>query len=629
MKISDFSARFAQLKKTGPQAIDAIQPGQRVFIGSGCGEPQHLVNSLLDRASGFADLEIVRLLSLESSLVAMMAEESHDRLFNVRSIYLGSGQTRSLRANRRFITPIPLSTVPRILREGHLPLDFALVQVTPPDAYGWMNLGISVDVTLAAAQSAVNVIAQINPRMPRVSGHGFIHIDQVNAIVEQDEALLSAYALAEYEAAESLARLAVGLVEDGATVHLGMGTASQTVARALAAKNDLGIHTEILTDDILDLSFQGVVTNKYKGINYGKIVAGSAIGTDALYDALNDNPAVEFRPSDYVNHPAVIARHHQMTSICVARTIDLTGQVQADALPQNHFSGVTGMFDFAMGAHMARGGRSIILVPALSRDGRTSRIVTALESGSVVIPRGYVSYVVSEYGVVNLFGKNMEERAMALISLAHPDHREVLFTQAKEKGLIDRRRSLKESLFGIYPQRMEETRRYADHKVVYRPTKPTDNRLIQEHFYQMDPKDVEMRFFNLRRHFYRDEMEDMSQVDYVKNLSIVAVTGEIGFERIVGLGGYFHDQGTTAEVAFSVAKNWQGKGIGSVILLKLAEAARENGIATLTAYTLPNNRGMIRLFKKLPYATTITFDGDTVVLNCQLGEPDQGSGLHV
>ena len=218
---------------------------------------------------------------------------------------------------------------------------------------------------------------------------------------------------------------------------------------------------------------------------------------------------------------------------------------------------------------------------------------------------------------------------MALISLAHPDHREVLFTQAKENGLIDRRRSLKESLFGIYPQRMEETRRYADHKVVYRPTKPTDNRLIQEHFYQMDPKDVEMRFFNLRRHFYRDEMEDMSQVDYVKNLSIVAVTGEIGFERIVGLGGYFHDQGTTAEVAFSVAKNWQGKGIGSVILLKLAEAARENGIATLTAYTLPNNRGMIRLFKKLPYATTITFDGDTVVLNCQLGEPDQGSGLHV
>ncbi len=245
-----------------------------------------------------------------------------------------------------------------------------------------------------------------------------------------------------------------------------------------------------------------------------------------------------------------------------------------------------------------------------------------------MIPRGYVSYVVSEFGVVNLFGKNMQERAMAMISLAHPDHREVLFNQAKEKGLIDRRRSLKESLFGIYPQRMEETRLYDGRKVVYRPTKPSDNRMIQEHFYQMDDKDVEMRFFNLRRHFYRDEMEDMSQVDYVKNLSIVAVTGEIGFERIVGLGGYFLEHGTTAEVAFSVAKDWQGKGIGSVILMKLAEAARENGISTLTAYTLPSNRGMIKLFKKLPYATKTAFEEDTVVLTCQFGKPNQGAGPH-
>ncbi|MDJ0811113.1 MAG: GNAT family N-acetyltransferase, partial [Desulfobacterales bacterium] len=428
-------------------------------------------------------------------------------------------------------------------------------------------------------------------------------------------------------ASEFLARLAVGLVEDGATVHLGLGTASQAVARALSAKNDLGIHTEILTDDILDLAFQGVVTNKYKGINHGKLVAGSAIGTNALYEALNDNPAVEFRPSDYVNHPAVIGRHHQMTSICVARTIDLTGQVLADALPQNHFSGVTGMLDFVMGAYMARGGRSIILVPALSRDGHSSRIITKLETGSVVIPRGYVSYVVSEFGVVNLLGKNMEERAMAIISLAHPDHREVLFNQAKEEGLIDRRRTLKESLFGIYPQRMEESRIYDGRKVVYRPAKPSDNRMIQEHFYQMDVRDVEMRFFNLRRHFYRDEMEDMSQVDYVKNLSIVAVTGEIGFERIVGLGGYFLEHGTTAELAFSVAKDWQGRGIGSVILKKLAEAARENGISTLIAYTLPNNRGMIKMFKKLPYETQTTFDGDTLVLTCQMAEPEQGAGL--
>lgn len=622
MKGTDVKTRFAQLKKSAPEALAGIRPGQRVFIGSGCGEPQHLVNTLLDRASGFSDLEIVILLSLEGSLVAMMAEESQGRIFNVRSIYLGSGQTLSLKANQRFITPIPLSAVPRIFRDGHLPLDYALIQVTPPDVYGWMNLGISVDVTLAAAQSATNVIAQVNPRMPRIPGHGFIHIDHVDAIVEQSEDLLSAYSLNDYQASEPLAHLAAGLVEDGATLHLGMGTASHTVARALAAKNDLGIHTEILAEEIMELAFKGVVTNKFKGYNNGKMVAGSAIGTTAFYDTLNDNPAVEFRPSDYVNHPAVIGRHRQMTSISIAHTVDLTGQVQADALPQNHFSGVTGMLDFVMGAHMAQGGRSIILIPALAREGGASRIITELETGSVLIPRGYVSYVVSEFGVVNLFGKNMEERTMAMISLAHPDHREVLFNQAKEKGLIDRRRSLKESLFGIYPQRMEEIRHYDGCKVVFRPTKPTDNRMIQEHFYQMDSKDLEMRFFNLRRHFFKEEMEDMSQVDYVKNLSIVAVTGEIGFERIVGLGGYFLEHGTTAEIAFSVSKNWQAKGIGSIILLKLAEAARENGITTLIAYTLPNNRGMIKLFKRLPYKTKAAFEDSTVVLTCNF-EPQE------
>ena len=223
--------RFAQLKKTGADAIAGIRPGQRVFIGSGCGEPQHLVDTLLDQAGGFADLEIVRLLSLESSLVAMMAEESQDRTFNVRSIYLGSGQTLSLKANQRFITPIPLSAVPRIFRDGHLPLDFALIQVTPPDAYGWMNLGISVDVTLAAAQSAACVIAQVNPSMPKIPGQGFIHIDQVDAIVEHKEDLLSAYALSEYKNAEPLARMAAGLVEDGVTLHLGLGTGAHNVAR--------------------------------------------------------------------------------------------------------------------------------------------------------------------------------------------------------------------------------------------------------------------------------------------------------------------------------------------------------------------------------------------------------------
>jgi GNAT superfamily N-acetyltransferase len=236
--------------------------------------------------------------------------------------------------------------------------------------------------------------------------------------------------------------------------------------------------------------------------------------------------------------------------------------------------------------------------------------------GSIVIPKGYVSYVVSEFGMINLLGKNIEERAMAMISLAHPDFRNELFDGAQEAGLIDRNRTLRESLFGVYPVRMEETREFDGQKVTFRPTKPVDDRLIQEHFYTMDEKDVRARFFGARRSFFREDMEGMVQVDYINNLSLVAVTGEVGFEKIIGLGVYALAQGAMAEVAFSVSKEWQGKGIAGVLLSKIAEAAREKGFTDLVAYTQSTNIGMIKLFKKLPYKTETIIEDGTVVLRC-------------
>ncbi len=602
--------------RTADEAVRMIRPGQRVFIGSSCGEPQHLVNALMDNANRFLDVEIVRLLSLESSILALMADEYRGHRFHVRSIYQGSDHTKGLRANRRFITPITLSAVPDLFKKKWLPLNFALVQVSPPDKNGWMSLGISVDVTLAAAQSASTVIAQINPNMPRVPGLSFIHLDDVDWIVEKEEDLLSAYKLPEYESASDLAGITATLIDDGATVQLGLAELSRPIARALDQKNDLGVHTEILTDDLMDLLSVGVVTNRYKGINEDKLLASGAIGSKKLYQSLHNNPAIEFRPSDYINHPAVIAQNQNMVAVNFARTMDLTGQVYADALPQNHFSGVTGMFDFVMGAGMSDGGKSIIVIPARSIDGRTSRINLNTGGGSIVIPRGYVSYVVSEFGMVNLLGKNIEERAMAMISLAHPDFRDELFDSARDAGLITHNRTLKESLFGVYPARMEETRQYGDQKVTFRPAKPVDDRLIQEYFYQMDLKDVQARFFGTRRSFFREDMEGLAQVDYINNLTIVAVTGEIGFEKIIGLGEYALEKGAVAEVAFSVSKEWQGKGIASVLLEKISEAAREKGFTELVAFTLPTNTGMIKLFEKLPYRTQSTIKDGTMILKC-------------
>ena len=466
MKAKALKDKYKSKLRTADAAVRMIRSGQRVFIGSSCGEPQHLVDALMDNANFFSDVEIVRLLSLEGSLLALMADEYRGHTFNVRSIYQGSDQTKGLRANKRFITPMNLCAVPDLFKKRLFPIHFALIQVSPPDDHGWMSLGISVDVTLAAAQSADIVIAQVNPKMPRVPGHSFIRLNDVDVIVEHEEELLSAYDLPEYESSTEIAGIAANLLDDGSTVQLGLAELSKPIARALAQKNDLGVHTEILTDDLMELVSKGVVTNRYKGLNEGKLIASGAIGSKELYQLLHNNVAIEFRPSDYVNHPAIISQNHKMVAVNFARTMDLTGQVYADALPQNHFSGVTGMLDFIMGAAMCPLGKSIIVISARSIDDKTSRIIPKSDVGSILVPKGYVSYVVSEFGMVNLFGKNVEERAMAMISLAHPDFRDELFHTAQDAGLIDRNRSLNESLFGVYPARMEETRRQDRKSVV-------------------------------------------------------------------------------------------------------------------------------------------------------------------
>ena len=311
-----------------------------------------------------------------------------------------------------------------------------------------------------------------------------------------------------------------------------------------------------------------------------------------------------------------------MVALNVAMAMDLTGQVAADALPYNNFSGVSGMMDFIRGAADAPEGKSILMLPSTTLDGKSSRIVPFLENIAVVVPRGDVHYVVTEYGIVNLFGKSLQERAMALISIAHPDFREDLFYQAKKIGLLGPERSLSESIFGIYPLKVEEIREVKGKKVFLRPAKPTDERLIQEHFYNMDKDDVISRFMHEKLLFPRQDVADMYQVDYVQNMTIVAVVGEEGVERIVSVGAYFFEPArNTAEVAFSVLKDWQGLGLSSLIIRKLADAARENGISGLTAYTQPNNQRMIKLFQSLPYKVKTSFDEDMLYLSCKFDEP--------
>jgi len=612
---------YVEKKHSGEKAINLIKPGQRVFIGSSCGEPQHLVKELAAASQRFTDIEIVRLLSLETTPLTLIANETKDQSFNIRSFYLGSAKPKSLVKNKRFITPMNLSEIPRLFKTRRLPINVALIQVSPPDDFGWMSLGISVDITLAAAMSADLVIVQVNSRMPRVLGRSFIHVNDVDVIVEQEEELLTVNELPELESANFIGRLIARFIDDGSTIQISPGTTPQSILLALSDKNDLGVHTQYLCNDIMRLVSIGVITNRIKGFNNGKLVASSAIGTSNLYEYLDDNPSIEFYPSDYVNDPGIISRHNKMVSMNIAMAMDLTGQVAADALAHNHFSGVTGMLDFIRGASQSDGGKSILMLTSTTVDGKKSRIVPMLNDTDIVVPRGDVKHVVTEYGAVNLFGKSLQERAMAMISIAHPDFRDELLFEAKKMGLLSTERTLSESAYGIYPIKLEETREINGDLITIRPAKPVDERRIQEHFYNQDKSDIYSRFFHARTRFVRDDLERMFQIDYIKNLTLLAVVGEFGFGKVVAVGEYLLDQaGNIAEIAFSVSRDWQGKGLGKILMRKLCEAARENEISGLTAYTMPGNQGMIKLFKSLPYNISTIYDGEVVELTCMFDE---------
>ena len=621
-KIGYWADNYIEKRRSAAEAVAMIRPGQRVFIGSSSGEPQRLVRVLSEEAERLIDIEIVRLLSLERTPLTLIAEKSGDQALNIRWFYAGSAKPSALARNSRFITPLNLSAVPRLFKSRRLPIHVALIQVSPPDDFGWMSLGVSVDITLAAAQSADVVIAQVNAKMPRVLGRSFLHVDEVDIIVEHDEELITAYPPAESESANMIARHVARLIDDGSTIQIGMGTTPQAVMLALSDKNDLGVHTQYLTDEIMNLVSRGVITNRRKGFNEGKLVASTAIGSNDLYEFMHDNPAIELHPSDYVADPGIISRHNKMVSMNVAMTMDLTGQVAADALPLNLFSGVTGMLDFIRGAAQAEGGKSILLLPSTSRRGKVSHIVPMLDQTAVVIPRSDVTYVVTEYGSVNLFGKSLQERAMAMISIAHPDYRESLFRAAQQQGLLAKNRSLSESLQGVYPVHLEQTVTIDAEEVTLRPAKPVDERRLQEHFYSLKEQDIISRFMHAKSRFNREEIADLSQTDYINDLTMVAVVGEFGFSKVVGVGEYVLDPAKNlAEVAFSVSSDYQGKGLGQLLMKKLSQAARENGLAGLIAFVSPRNTAMVRLFNSLPYKVQTLYDGDLLELSCRFDDP--------
>jgi acetyl-CoA hydrolase len=424
-------ARYDQKRRTAEEAVNAIQSGSRVYLGGGAGAPQALEAALVARAADLRGVEVVHVLTFSGG--AYLAPEYADS-FRHRALFLGGNARQAVREGRADYTPIFLGEIPELFRNGSLPLDAALIQVSPPDEHGFCSFGVEVGVTKPAAQAARLLIAEINPRMPRVLGDSFIHISKFDMIVDVDYPLPTV-SQGEFSAThDQIGSRVASLIPDGATLQLGIGAIPDAVLRHLGSKRDLGIHTELFSDGVIGLVEQGVITNDRKTLHPGKIISGFLFGSQDLYNFVHDNAMIEMHPTDYVNDPFVIARNERMVAINSAIEIDLTGQVCADSIGTRFYSGIGGQVDFLRGAARSRGGLPIIALPSTAKGDTVSRIVPQLTPGAgVVTSRGDVHYVVTEFGVAYLHGRSIRERAQALIAVAHPDFREELTAYAREQ----------------------------------------------------------------------------------------------------------------------------------------------------------------------------------------------------
>jgi acetyl-CoA hydrolase len=415
-------------------ALGVVRSGDSVYVHPGCAAPQHLLDALVARRAELEDVRIIHLMSLGR---ARYVEPGMERHFRHISLFTGKNVRDAINRGQADYVPVFLSEVPRLLTCGRMPLDVALIQVSPPDEHGFCSFGVGVECTKAAAATARVVIAQVNPQMPRVLGDNFIHVRNITTVVEVDTPILELPRVRMSAEFDQIGRNVAALVEDGATLQLGIGGIPDAVLCHLRDRRHLGVHSEMFSDGMVELVERGVVTNERKTLHPGKIIASFVLGEKPLFDFIHNNPIVEFHPSDYVNDPFVIAQNHKMVAINSAIQVDLTGQVCSDSIGDTVYSGFGGQVDFVRGAARAEGGKAIIALLSTARDDQVSRICTHLDQGAgVVTSRADVHYIVTEYGVADLHGKTLRERARALIAVAHPAFRDALEEGARKRRLL-------------------------------------------------------------------------------------------------------------------------------------------------------------------------------------------------
>jgi acyl-CoA hydrolase/RimJ/RimL family protein N-acetyltransferase len=593
LNVADTSQEWQARATSAAEAASAIRPGDHVFVGTACAVPYTLLDALegLDKPPAGVVLTHYLIDRVDSC-------KTH---YRHRFFFVGK-DIRGTRAPTQLeYVPLSLADAPGLLCSGRMPVDVALIQVAPPDRDGVCSLGISVDVTRAAALAAGHVIAEVNPAMPRTRGDSGIPLDRIDGLVAVERPL------GEYvhEPADGIADLIAAyvarLIDDGSTLQVGVGRVANQMLAHLTDRRDLAIHSDVITEPIVDLIAAGVIT--------GRVVTSWAMGTQRLYELVDDDERFAFHPIDYVCDLGVIAAQPRMVSVTQAFAVDLGGQVCTESLDCEPYGGVSTGPAFHRGALSSEGGKAIVCLASRTPAGQPA-IRPELGSGQpVAIARGDVHWVVTEYGVAYLFGRSLTERAVDLIEIAHPHDRADLYAAAQALGLIGPRQHLRRQ--AGYPVAEERDVRLRDGREVrIRPTRTGDFRQLQQLFYRMPQEDVHTRFFHLMTELTDNDAQNLSSVDYERDMAFAAVVGPAEHERVVATCCYFTDSDGLAEVAYMVDPEWQGAGLASRLHGRMVEYARERNVRGFKAEVLTDNPAMLRVFQRGDHDTRVrTSDG--------------------
>ncbi|MCM2358598.1 MAG: GNAT family N-acetyltransferase [Geobacteraceae bacterium] len=606
----ELSALYRQKLTTADEAVRHIRSGWRVFLGSGCAEPRELVAALCRNAAAVHDVELIQLLSFGNSDYVNEQYAGHLRH---NSFFISESVRQAVCEGRADYTPIFLSEIPDLIRHGQRGNQVALLQLSPPDRHGFCSMGINVDIQRAALDRAKMVIAEVNPHMPRTFGQTAIHLSRIDFLVETAGPVLEITAREPDEVALQIGYHISRLVENGSCLQMGIGTLPGTVLQFLADKRNLGIHTEMFGDDLIPLIENGNITNLAKNIHPGKTVTSFVVGSRRLYDFVDENIGVEFHPSDFVNNPLVISRNERVVAINSALQVDLTGQICADSLGYKFYSGIGGQVDFIRGAAMSPGGKPIVALRSTAKGGAVSRIAHRLDDGAgVVTSRGDVHYVVTEYGSAYLHGKTIRERALALISIAHPDFRQELLEFVKQKHYVYEDEQVWQQALDRYPKELEEFRVFGQVRLLVRPLKATDERTLQEFFYTHDPETIFNRYFAPKLQLAHREAAKLCCVDYRGRMALAVFQQEDNAERIVAVARYANNpRSNMAETAVVVHEEYRRLGIARYLLGQLERHARGQGIEGFCAEILPGNEPMLDYHRSLGHSLVYSRESDT------------------